>query len=95
MQHQLAYHYMQLFCKHIKCEVKHNGIGDKALMAEMGGAFMTQMGGTVMAKGVTVFWDTCSKTLVFREIATLISSHHMTTGFRPFELPTYGLLQKG
>ena len=38
-QHQLAYHYMQLFCKHMKCEVKHNGIGDKALMAEMGGAF--------------------------------------------------------
>ena len=54
-QHQLAYHYMQLFCKHIKCEVKHNGIGDKALMAEMGGAFMTQMGGTVMAKGVYCF----------------------------------------
>ena len=56
---------------------------------------MTQMGGTVMAKGVTVFWDTCSKTLVFRGIATLISNHHMTTGFGPFQLPTYGLLQKG
>ena len=57
------------------------------------GAFMAQMGGAVMAKRVIVVWEICSKNTGLQGSAP--SSHHMTTGFGPFELPTCGLLQKG
>ena len=61
----------------------------------MGGAFMTQMGGTVMANLVPAFWEICSKK--HWPSGEYPSSHRMFMGFSPFELPivTHGQLQKG
>ena len=39
------------------------------------------------------FGGHAQRTLVFRGV--LFTSHRMTTGFGPYELPTHGLLQKG
>ena len=58
----------------------------------MDGAFMPQMGGAVIEE--LLFLEDVLKNPPELQGSTL-SSHRMTTGFSPIELPTRGLLRKG
>ena len=69
-------------------KLKHNGIWGWAIYGLIGWGFMSQIGGAVI-----VFWELCSKQTGLQ--GSTLSSHHMTSGFGPFELPIRGLLQKG
>ena len=69
-------------------KLKHNGIWGLAIYGLIGWGIIAQIGGAVI-----VFGELCSKHTGLQGIA--LSSHRMTSGFGPSELPTSGLLQKG
>ena len=83
------------FCTHMKCEVKtQRGYGNGTFMAYNGwGIYGLRM--WLWLKWVGQLWQ--SKLLFRFEICSKIaglqgstlSDHRMTTGFGPFELPTY------
>ena len=49
--------------------------------------------GEAVAASCFFVWKYVEKNAGLQE--STLSNHHMTTGFGPFELPTWGLLQRG
>ena len=81
------------FHTYIKCEVKIQwdmGMGHSWLN---GSSICDSNGVGQLWQIELLFLEVCSKNTGLQ--GSTISSHHMTMGFGPFELPTHGLLQKG